>query len=298
MTGPTPGGATSGAAGGATDGFTGASTAVERLAHGGSRSGVLTAMVISEAGRLLRHPLHLLGAALWALAVAPDAWDGPRPAFSALTAPMTLFWGVPVFFAAALVTSAARRAGAEELLGVLPRGRADRTAALCLAASGPFAAGAAAQALLSALYVATGNELERFPTVAELACGPLALLGAGLLGIAVARWAPVPGAPALAAVVLTSFNLVVNAAGSGDGAGPYYLLGFYADFAVWGPAPSLAAAGFNLGSTGWHAAYLLGLCAGAGALAMLADSPRRLPWLAVGAAASLATLLTGTWQLP
>ncbi|GES22744.1 hypothetical protein Aple_056430 [Acrocarpospora pleiomorpha] len=32
--------------------------------------------------------------------------------------------------------------------------------------------------------------LERFPTVFELALGPLCVLGAGLLGVASARWLP------------------------------------------------------------------------------------------------------------
>ncbi|WP_433214607.1 hypothetical protein [Microtetraspora malaysiensis] len=275
-------------------------TGVARVVHGEPRSDVLAAMAINEMWRLLRHPLHLLGAALWSLAIAKNAWDGPRPAFSDLTEPMTMFWGVPVFFAANLVASAARRAGAEEMLGVLPRGRAERTGALCLAAFGPFLVGVGAQALLSFLYVATENQLERFPTVAELACGPLNLLGACLLGIAMARWTPWPGAPVLTMVALVSCNLIVNTTGTGygDGVGPFYLLGFYADFAVWGPAPSLAAAGFNPGSTGWHAVYLFGLCLGAGALAILADSSRRLLWSAVGVVSVLVVVLAGIWQLP
>ncbi|MEV0972884.1 hypothetical protein [Microtetraspora glauca] len=270
-------------------------SAVPHAVRGTSRPSALHVLATNEARRLLCHPLNLLGVAMWCIAVGTDAWAGPRPAFTALTAPMTLFWGVPVFFAANLVTSSARRAGTEELLEGLPRWREDRTGALCLAALAPFFMGVAAQALLSCLYLVTGNQLERFPTIAELACGPLNLLGGCLLGIAVARWTPWPGAPLLIMIILVRVNQYVNTAGAGDGqeTGPFYLLGFYADFALWGPHPYLAAIGFNPGSVGWHAVYLLGLCLGAGALAMLADSSRRRLWLAVGALAVVVVAFAG-----
>lgn len=270
------------------------------VAHAGARPRILPTLALNESRRLLCHPLSLLGPALWILDVATSGWDGPRPAFTALTAPMTMFWGVPLFFAANLVASASRRAGTEELLGVLPRGWADRAGGLCLAAFAPFLAGVLGQAALLGLYLVTDNPLERYPTIAELAGGPLNLLGACLLGIAVARWLPWPGAPLLVMVALIRVNQHLDTAGAapGEESGPLHMLGFYVDFALWGPEPFLAPRGFRPGSAGWHAVYLLGMCLGAGALAMLARPSRRSLWLTVGAAAVVVSAVAGALTIP
>ncbi|MEU0477822.1 hypothetical protein ABZ260_01365 [Streptosporangium sp. NPDC006013] len=262
----------------------------EVLDVSGSGPRVVPSLALNEAWRLLRHPLTLLGLALWTLRVGQDGWAGPRPAFAALTSEMTIFWGVPVFFAANLVAGAARRA--EETLSVVPCDRERRTTALCLAALGPLALTCTAQALLAGLYVVTGNELERFPSPAELGTGPLNVLGACLLGVAVARWLPWPGASVLVMLALTAFNKIMVDHGG------QYMLGFYLDFTIWGPAPYLAPAGFLPGHTGPHALYLLSLALGAGALAMLRDTSRRGLWLGAGAVAVLCVVLTGIGQLP
>ncbi|WP_169953054.1 hypothetical protein [Microbispora sp. H11081] len=269
------------------------------LVRGGAHPRILPTLALNESRRLLFHPLNLLGMVLWILDVATSGWDGPRPAFTAITVPMTMFWGVPLFFAANLVTSASRRAGTEELLGVLPRGWANRTGGLCLAALAPFLAGVLGQAMVLGLYVVTDNPLERYPTIPELMSGPINLLGACLLGIAVARWLPWPGVPLLVMVALVRVNQHLNtAARLGEEAGPLHLLGFYADFARWGPYPHLAPSGFNPGSAAWHAVYLLAMCLGAGALAMLARPSRRWLWLAVGAVAAVIAAVAGTLTMP
>ncbi|MEV0591776.1 hypothetical protein [Nonomuraea cavernae] len=250
---------------------------------------VVPPLALNETARLLRHPLTVLGLLLWILRVAEDGWAGPRPGFTALTAEMIIFWGVPAFFAANLVASAARRA--EETLSAAPCDRSRRTGALCLAALGPFALSCTAQALMAGLYLITGNELERFPSLAELGMGPLNVLGAGLLGVAVARWLPWPGAS-----VLVMLALIVGTKLLFDQQGKY-LLALYVDLAVWGPAPHLDAAGFLPGDMGLHALYLLSLCLGAGALAMLKDTPRRELWLGIGAVIVLCVMITGIGQL-
>lgn len=251
---------------------------------------VVPPLAWNETWRLLRHPLTLLGLVLWILRVVSDGWAGPRPAFAALTSEMTIFWGVPVFFAANLVAGATRVA--EETLSVVPCDRQRRTAALCLAALGPFALACVAQALLAGLYVVTGNKLERFPFLAELSTGPLNVLGACLLGVAVARWLPWPGASVLVMLALMASNKIMLDHGG------QYMLGLYLDFTIWGPAPSLAPAGFIPGHAGPHALYLLSLAIGAGALAMLRDGSRRELWLGAGAVAVLCAVVTGVWQLP
>ncbi|WP_214106291.1 hypothetical protein [Acrocarpospora catenulata] len=254
----------------------------------------LPVLALTEARRLLRHPLTLLGFALFALSVVTEVGDywGPRPAFSLITNGMVLWLGVLVFFAAELVASASRRAGGDELLGVLPTSRTRRTAASCLAALGPFLVACLVQAMLCAGYAVWEVPLERPPTIFELASGPLCVLGAGVLGVASARWLPWRGSSMLVMVALILYNNI------GDEATGRHLLGFYAELPIWGQWPYRAAKGFHPGNTDWHAVYLLALCLGAGALAMLRDSPRRWFWLGAGALTLVLAVVAGWAQLP
>ncbi|MFG1942664.1 hypothetical protein [Nonomuraea sp. NPDC048826] len=250
---------------------------------------VLPVLATKEAWRIVRHPLALAGLALWILRVADDGWAGPRPAFSALTSEMTIYWGIPLFFAAHLVASSAGRA--EEMLAVAPSDLSRRTAALCLAALGPFAVSCAALAALAGLYEVTGNELERWPYLSELASGPVNMLAGCLLGVAVARWLRWPGAPVLVMVGLMAVDMMLL--DSRD----WYMFSIYLEFALWGPPPSLDAVGFIPGHSGPHALYLLSLGVGAGALAMLKDSSRPGVWLAAGLAAVAGAAVSGVAQL-
>lgn len=252
----------------------------------------VTALAPAEARRLLLHPLTLVGLAAYTFNLFGAGW-APRPAFSALTSMLVLPFGVPVFFAAALVASSSRRAGADEMLAAAPVTRAQRTAAACLAALGPFLLAGTIQAVLAAVYLAADVELERFPTLFEMSAGPLCLLGAGLLGVAVARWLPWPGASALVMIALIAANQVIE---------PFHesvsMLGLYVEFARWGVPPYNDPVGFIPGSPAWHALYLLALSLGAGALAMLRDSPRRRLWVGTGAALVVIAAAGGIWQLP
>jgi hypothetical protein len=253
---------------------------------------IVPALALAEVRRLMRHPLTILGLAAYLLTFTQE-W-GPRPAFSALTNAFVLPWGVPVFFAASFVASASRRAGTDELLAASPATRAQRTAASCLAGLGPFLLACVIQAIVAGVYTAADVELERFPTVFEIGAGPLCVLGAALLGVAVARWLPWPGSSALVMLTLIVFNWTVE---------PFYddlaQLGFYRDFARWGPHPPyVEPAGFNAGSPDWHAVYLLALSLGAGALAMTRDSARRGLWLGIGAMLVLTVVVSGVWQMP
>lgn len=252
----------------------------------------LAALALAEARRLLRHPLTLLGLAAYVYSVLVSGW-APRPAFSTLTSALVLPFAVPVFFAAALVASSSRRAGADEMLAAAPATREQRTAAACLAALGPFLLAGTLQAILAATYVVADVELERFPTLYEIAAGPLCALGAGLLGVAAARWLPWPGASTLVMLALIAANQVTE---------PLHdrvaMLGFYVEFARWGHWPYQDALGFIPGSPAWHALYLLALSLGAGALAMLRDTRRRGLWAGAGAVLAVIAVAAGVWQLP
>ncbi|WP_344087192.1 hypothetical protein [Luedemannella helvata] len=252
---------------------------------------VLWPLALAEANLLLRHPLHLLGAALYVFTFFADLGGSQREAYSWITNTVAIVWGVPTFFAAHLVATAHRRAGGDELLAALPDERQRRTAASLLAAVAPFLVACVAQAMAAAYYALAPVEVERFPLPAELLAGPLCVLGAGLLGVMVSRWAPWPGAPLLAMVVLFAFNLRLR--------GDAMWLGFYVEFARWGPEPdSPGGWGFIDGSANWHAAYLLALCLLAGAGALAREPRWRGRWVGVGLLCGVAVVATGWAQLP
>lgn len=245
----------------------------------------------TEAKLLLRHPLHLLGVALYVFTFFADLGGGLREAYSWITNTIALVWGVPTFFAAHLVATAHRRAGGDELLAALPEQRQRRTAASLLAAVAPFGVACVAQAMAAAYYALAPVNVERFPLAAELVAGPLCVLGAGLLGVMVARWAPWPGAPLLAMVALFAFNLRLR--------GDAIWYGFYIEFARWGPVPdSPLGWGFIDGSANWHAAYLLALCLLAASAALAREPRRRVTWLGISLLLGASVVATGLAQLP
>ncbi len=119
--------------------------------------------------------------------------------------------------------------------------------------------------------------------------GPLSVLGGGLLGVMVARWAPWPGAAALVMVALVTVHISLPER--------LRLLGAYVEFARWGE-PSWAWAGVIDGSRGWHAIYLLALCGMAATGALLVDARRRMPVLLLGAVLTGCAVVAGWAQLP
>lgn len=252
---------------------------------------VAAALVVPEAWRIVRHPVALAGLALHLVLFAVVADNGPRDAFDVNSTGSTFFYGVFVYFAANLVASRTRREGSRELLAPLAAGEHERTLALCLASLGPT--------LLNVVVTAAGYLMldlrglfEVHPTFWHLAQGPLTVLGAALLGVMVARWAPYPGMALVVMVAMFAWNIWLSNDGSGDGA----LLGTYVSWAVYGPGP--AWYGMHPGSPAWHVAYLAALCGMAAAGAVLRTSPH--PWrvLPVGAVLTAAAVAAGWAQLP
>ncbi len=180
----------------------------------------------TEARRLAFHPVFLGSLVFMTVTAGLEREPGPRVAYSMLTSSGTFFLGPFVFFAANLLASRDRRHGAEEWLSSLPAPRRDRTAAALVAIAGPLVVtGLLLIVVYGALFRAI-SLLVRDPHALELVTVPLSIMGAGLLGIMVARWAPWPGAAALVMVALVAVHVSLPER--------LMMLGAYVEFARWG----------------------------------------------------------------
>ncbi len=242
----------------------------------------------SDIRRLTLHPVFLGSVAFIAITAGVDLRPGPREAYSVVTGAATFFIVPFTFFAANLLASRDRRHHTEEWLASLQTTRRDRTAAALVACAGPVAV-ATLLTLIAFTGFASAGLLIHDPHPLEMLTVPLSVLGGGLLGVMVARWAPWPGAAALVMVALVTVHISLPER--------LRLLGAYVEFARWGE-PSWAWAGVIDGSRGWHAIYLLALCGMAATGALLVDARRRMPVLLLGAVLTSCAVVAGWAQLP
>jgi hypothetical protein len=268
------------------------STASLAAAPGARRGSPLPVWVVLgtiEVRRLVRHPVFLGCLAFMAITAGVDLRPGPREAYSVTTGVASFFLGPFTFFAANLLASRDRRHRTEEWLSALPARRQQRTGAALLACFGPAAV---ATLLMLVAYVgfSAAGIFVRDPHPLELLSAPLCVLGGGLLGVMVARWAPWPGAAALVMVALVVVHVSLGER--------LRLLGAYVEFARYAPTSLSDWAGVIDGSRGWHVVYLVALCAMAATGALLVDARRRLPVLAVGGALTACAVVAGWAQLP
>ncbi|HZG93858.1 MAG TPA: hypothetical protein VEZ46_04010 [Mycobacteriales bacterium] len=247
------------------------------------------ALTRAELRHVVRSPLLLFGLVPTAIATALNGTGGPSAAFNGATVNNQIVLGALVLLAFHRTTSRAHRDGADELVASMALHPVVRVVAGQLAA-----VVVALLALVIVLatyygYLTAGVTFERPPTAAELATQPLVALGAGLLGVMVGRWLPRPAAALGVLAVLVAWSVL---AGSGD----YRLTGPYVEFARY--TEDGTPIGFHPGSSTLHAAYLLLLGAMAAVGGLLHAVRRRAGLLAVGAAVTVLTLLTGVSQLP
>lgn len=227
-----------------------------------------------EAWHLVSHPAALTGLVLWVTTAFSVGNDGAEEAVDVTTSGPAWSYGVAMLFAGNLVASRDRRADSGELLSATPLSRRTRTAALLLGSAGPAAVCGAVVLLLAVAFDASGFYADPL-TPWHLLQGPLTVLGAGLLGVMVARCAPVPGAVLLVLAALVTVPLLPD------------------------PWSGLGIAGWSdPGSIAWHCAYLAGLCAMAVAGALVPEARRPGRVVAVGAVLTGLTAAAGWMQLP
>ena len=247
----------------------------------------------SEARRLLRHPVMLLGFALWIFATAESFVSGDIKVVQAseMLVSLAFFPGIPALIAAHMVATRDRRAGTLDLLGTTPARTEERVRALCLAG---FAPAAVALVLNVALFV-TLSSMDAFgatPTVWHLVQAPLAVLGACLLGTMVGVWAPVAVAPVITMVLMVGVHVAVSERTPAQLFAP---VSFWAD---WGPFDGSVWVGWHPGSPAWHDLYMVGLCGMAAAAAVVRVAERRRPVVVLGLCAVAVAVAAGVLQLP
>ena len=124
---------------------------------------------------------------------------------------------------------------------------------------------------------------------------PALVLGAGLLGIALARWVPVPGA--LPLVVLTLWFGTGALYAPADANGVVHAPTWFAPWIMWAAENAGLARDHPLGQEMWHLAYLLGLAVLAGVAALLRTPGNRRGLWTTAAIAVIVTGLAGWQQL-
>ena len=234
--------------------------------------------------RILRHPALLVSLVWVVLGVGFGLPDSPYEQYSLATGMVLFMMGPAAFFAANLVATSERRSSADEWTPALPLPPLRRTGALLVAGAGVGAVALAIQLLLIAIaYDQPALEL-RWTHVLSV---PVAITGAVVLGVAVARLLPWPGAPLLVMAAITAANIWAS--------NNEVFLGLYVDFAVW--TGNDAIPGMHPGSGAWHLVYLAAFVGLAAFGAVLRDVRR--VWLPVlgGAACGTLVLVAGALQL-
>ncbi len=243
-----------------------------------------------EARRMVRHPAYLLMLSYFLVLGGAEAADVGLPSRTTvheiLTMIALMYFGVTTFFAANLVASSARRAHAESQLAAAPTTAQSRTLATCLGVLGPTAVAAAVATAIWIVQTA-GETLPRAMAPAELATIPLCTLGAGLLGVATARWLPWPGAPLIVLIAVIAWVFAVAEKDTVWWTTPWTMSPNFYD-----------TVGLHAGSQWWHAAYLLGLSLLAGLAALLRYPSHRRPLLVLAAVLWIGTLAACWAQLP
>jgi hypothetical protein len=259
---------------------------------------------IVEGRRMLRHPAYasaVLYGAVYAGETILAGGGGPaaNAAYAVVLLSFLLVYAPITLVAANRVAAATYRRRVRDPLDGTPVDDRQRTAAAILGLlRGPVLVGLALAVVVSVLGAfttsATADRLVAvYPrTPLDYLQLPALVLGAGLLGIAVARWLPRPGVLPLVAIMLVVGFLALYQEVRTDVVRGRAWLELWP---VWVMSPKGLLPRQPLGQEMWHLAYLLGLGALAGVAGLLrTNGPRRAPWAA--AAVTAAVTAPASWQ--
>lgn len=247
------------------------------------RTSSLGPMAAIEARRLARHPVFLVGVALAFGVLFLMYFTTEDPVFTdLLSMPVVpaFFIGMTSLVATARLTRSTE--AAVEAVGTAPGTEARRTAALAVACLVPFAAGAAwiGVELVMASTMGVADQEWWFGTMPDwqvwsilVALGPIACLGAALLGVLVGRWVQFPGAAAVVVVALVAIDMVGQLPIAYESA---------AEFRLWVPWAMFHSGTMQDGTAVLfegnplaYLGYLLCLCAAAALVAVWHDKTAR-----------------------
>jgi hypothetical protein len=256
-----------------------------------------------EARRLLGHPVYagyLVYLVYYGIAAANQDLGPPaNAAYGALLLDFLLVYAPATLIAGNRIAAATYRSRVCEPFDCTPVDGRQRTVAAILGLlCGPVMVGLATALVLLLLGASTTPATnDPFTAVYQRTAAvylqlPALVLGAGLLGIAVARWLPWPGALPLASLaVVIDFLLLYQFTDSMP------TRTWFALWPVWVGGTQGMLPPQPLHQEMWHLAYLLGLGVLAGVAALLrTHGPRRALWGAAAATAVL-TLLAAWLQL-
>jgi hypothetical protein len=266
-----------------------ASTAV-RLPSGTAPHPVLAVAAI-ETRRLLRHPVFVLGLALFAWQYTAAVLVSPEGSLRGLSEAWAVmvgfFLGLAGFVAMHRITRSTGRS--RDVVDAVPLDEPSRTLALCLTALVPFAValGSGVVAWLVWDPSVPANPARDYTTLTRSeiwsfhATVLLAALGGPLLGIAVARWWRWPMAGTVTAVGLVAWSVSTGMSTTNLALTVHHLAG---PFTLMLTGAESEETYRQAGSWVWHVAYIACLCALAALAALLhgATGRRRTLILRVG----------------
>lgn len=242
--------------------------------------------------------LFLLMGGVESVAEATLSLPSARTLYDVITFFSALYLGLLVYISAHLVTSSARRTGAEPQLAASALSSRQRKAGLCLGVlMGPgllavvlmVAAGLLGNGLEVVSLDGFGSEAP-MSTLLLLQLG-LMLIGGGMFAVMWATWLRFPGSLPLGFVVLVfGTGFFLDADRSPINTWPWFAP--YISVPQW-----FDDAWTQQGSHGWHAVYLVGLCALAFCATMLRDPEHRARWIGITSGVLVATAVAGALQV-
>lgn len=210
---------------------------------------------------------------------------------------LVLYLGPFTFVASHLVATSARRGGAARSLSAVPLDRRRRDLALCLGVligMVPVAVGLAGVASWAASGPARQAATElTTPTFAliDIAQVGAIVLGAGVLGVVVARWLPFAGSLLIGFVAMVAVVVIMTSTESIGADLPWFAPYVAIENVTSGPW-------IAFGSRGWHLGYLVALSVlGTCVAAVRHPGEGRRPWVVAALLAACAVVATGVLQL-